>query len=121
MRRRHFSKQPEYADIQSLQVRHSRWDAYLNLRTRSHLTPEVKPSANQFRAFADARQSPMPATCTFLEHLWVNTNSIISNSQAKGPMVISNLYLDLFGARMPKSVPEDLSSNPIDLVLKSRR
>jgi len=57
----------------------------------------------------------------FIQHLRVDAYSVITNPQAKQPIIVPNLDFDLFGARMSESVSQDLAANRVDLVLNNRR
>jgi hypothetical protein len=61
----------------------------------------------------------MPSEGAFVEHLGINSDSVIAESHAKLLRVIPNLDFNLVGTRMAESVSQNLPANPIELVLKS--
>ena len=96
-------------------------DGQLHFRARAWFAPEFHLSPDSSRALADARQSPVPLAGTLLEDLAVDALSIIANPQPEELAVVGDFYLDAAGVRVVKGVSENLTRNPVDLVLKERR
>ena len=63
----------------------------------------------------------MPGPRAFLQDVPVNAFSVVANPQAKVMLVIANFGFDVARARMTKSVSQNLTADPVNLVLKGGR
>src|ERR1017187_8886327 len=102
-------------------VSNSGRNGQLRFRARTRFTPEFQARPDAFRAFADARQSPVPLARACLKDRAVDALSIIANPQPEELAVIRDFSLDAAGARVLKGVSKDLARHPVNLVLKERR
>jgi hypothetical protein len=62
----------------------------------------------------------MSSRRAFVEYLWVNSDSVIAEPDAKFPRVVPNLNFNLTSTRVAESISQNLPANPIELVLKNR-
>src|SRR5262249_11528916 len=65
----------------------------------------------------NATYSPMPGAAATLQHLGVDTFSIVANAKPKRLSFISNFGLDLTSMSVSIRVPQNLERDPAELVL----
>src|SRR5260370_20061670 len=97
----------------------SGWHRELHLRTRPSFGPECQASADRLCTFPDSRQPPMAWKSAFVQHVSIHALSVISDAEAEQSVAITDLGLDSAGARVPKSIPHQLTPNLVELVLEN--
>src|SRR6266481_325699 len=87
----------------------------INFGARSRFTPHFQFPANPLGTLAHTRQAPMPYPFRTISHVGINSFSVISYSQAKQIIAVSDFGFDSARMRMVESIPQPLTSNPEDL------
>src|ERR1700732_1145589 len=96
-------------------------DGQLHFRASSTLAPQYKPRSDSFGPLPDPGQPPMTGARAFLQNCSVNALSIITDPQTEQIWVVVDCGFNPACASVLESVPQYLTSNPVDLVLKQRR
>src|SRR5208283_3721707 len=72
-----------------------RRDGELDLRTRIHCTPHAELTSNEIGTLAHATQAVVPLPASFIEHLGINSDSVVPNAQPKLMLVVPELHFNL--------------------------
>ncbi len=102
-------------------VSNSGGNGQLHFRSGARFAPEFESRSAAFRTLADPRQSPVPLARACLQDLTVDTLSVIANPQPEELAGVCDFRLDTARMCVLESVSQDLTGNPVDLVLKDLR
>jgi hypothetical protein len=83
----------------------------IRFRSRTSFAPEFQLRPDTSRTFQDARQSPVFLARTFFQDITVDALPVVANPQSKELAVVGDFGLDLAGARVLKSISQDLPRN----------
>jgi hypothetical protein len=102
-------------------VSHGGGNRQLNFGSHPRLAPKMQLRAHSLGPFADSDQSPVPGPAPLLQDLRLDALSIITDTQAEQTLIVANLGIDVTGTCVPKSVPQYLAANPVNLILEARK
>src|SRR5262249_985941 len=91
------------------------WNGKRDLRPGTSTTGEFDQPSNSRGSLQHARQAPVSlAAC--LEHLRVDSTSVIANAHAQATVRVHELEFDAFRLGVTKCVDERLPANPVNLL-----
>ena len=107
--------------MMTLFIRHRSGNRQLHLGACAHLAPEIQSRSNPLSPLAHPRYAPMSRLSAGRKDLWIDPFSVIADTHSKLILIVSDLDFDVAGNSVREGIPDHLSRDPVDLILKHRR
>src|SRR5580692_9141352 len=91
-------------------IGHRRRDRKLHLSTRRDLAPELQVCSHTLRPLAHARYAPVSRNTTGRQDFWIDPLAIVTDTQAKLILVVTDFYLDVSGGGVCECIPDQFAA-----------